>query len=319
MFAAWSTAGYIALFTGAHRVMSNITERYPRKLELLALAKLSTLAMFSGTQLTVLAYRISLYILLFAAITIAWHGLRSRRHTQTIKFADMLLVCSIVLLVAIPFLPPVINGANYFAQRLMILIWFGVLAAASGYTRMRPVKERWAVLGICIYAVMALELANSRIRPVAARIDQIETGRTYGNGLTGIALSLPNAPDPVDLNYVPYYWAGARYFRRTKSTLLNGGWLYESYLPLGSKLQLLTNEFTPSIQDSPGSAYQLLLRSQTARDEVMPHADVVLFTGQTIPDDITQLVSELDRDEPSRRWNCVSANWYSICTAPFAK
>ncbi len=319
MLAAWSTFGYISLFIGAHRVMGNIMQAYPRRIELLRLAKLSTLAMFSGSQLIVVAYRLSLYVLLIFSITLAYNGLKVRWHSRQTKAADLLLVCSILLLIMIPILPPVMNGANYFAQRLMILAWLAALAAASGYSGMKPRLRRTLAIFSVVYALSILALANARIRPVAMQISEIETLPLSQNASTGLILSLPDAPVTGDLNYIPYYWAGARYFRRTRSTLLNGGWLYEYYLPLGSQLNRITGRFTPDIQDSPGDAYQLLMKSKQTRGQIMPHADLVLFTGEAAPRDLLQIVHTLDDAEPSRVWNCHSADWYSLCTAPFAK
>lgn len=319
MLAAWSTAVYIAVFTGAHRVIGNITQTYPRKPELIALAKLSTLAIFSGSQLSVFAYRLSLYFILFVALWMATRGLKQAWQSGRARAIAILFVCSLALLVIIPLLPPVMNGANYFAQRLVIVAWLGMLAAASGYGGMALRTRRAATVCILIYAVVVLGFANARIRPVAASISQIETGPIYGSYKTGLTLSLPTAPDPTTLNYFPYYWAGTRYFRQTKSTLLNGGWLYESYLPLGSKLQSITDNFPPEIQDSPGNAYRLLLDSKATRERVMPRVNLVVFTGRQIPANLTQIVQTLDDGEPSRIWNCDSASWYSVCTAPFAR
>lgn len=319
MLAAWSTAAYIAAFTGAHRVIGNITQTYPRKQELIALAKLSTLAIFSGSQLSVLTYRLSLYLILFIAVWMTARGLKQAWQGGRIRAIVILFACSLALLVVIPLLPPVMNGANYFAQRLVIVAWLGILATAGGYSGMSLRMRRAATVCILIYAVVILGFANARIRPVAASINQIETGPMYGSYKTGLILSLPIAPDPTTLNYFPYYWAGTRYFRRTQSTLLNGGWLYESYLPLGSRLQSITDNFPPGIQDAPGNAYHLLLDSKVTRGRVMPRVNLVVFTGKQIPPNMTRIVQALDDGEPSRTWDCHSANWYSVCMAPFAK
>lgn len=315
MLAAWATVGYIALFLGAHRVLNNITQTYPRRDELRALVKLSTLAMFSGAQWTVLAYRVSLYLLLIAAIAMAFRGWKQRWQNRQIGPRETILFSSLALLAIIPILPPVMNGANYFAQRLVILVWLGSLAAAGGYARLSPRARNAAALCAVAYAMAILGLANQRIRPVAASIHKIESAPAYGNGRVGLTLSLPDAPDPKTLNYFPYYWAGTRYFRRTKSILLNGGWLYESYLPLGSKRDILTGAFTSEIQDSPGNAYQLLQQSQVARARIMPKVNLVVFTGETMPPNLTEVLHRLDDSEPSRQWRCDSDDWFSVCTA----
>ncbi len=318
MLAAWSTFLYIARFIGTHRVLGNLTQTYPRKVELLRLAKLSTLAIFSGPQPSVIAYRTSLYIVLILSIAVAARALTARWHSGKLETADVLFICSLALLVVIPILPPVMNGANYFAQRLMILVWIGMLAAASGYSRLDRLLERWAVLFFFVYGIGVLIFANSRIAPVAASISRIETVPIGQKSMTGLSLGLPDAPDPSDLNYVPYYWAGARYFRRTSSTLLNGGWLYEYYLPLGSKLDSITDEFPQQVQDSPGNTFQLLMRSKKARQQMMPHANLVVFTGRSNLQQLQSFLQILDDAEPLRRWKCNVQTWYSICTAPIA-
>ncbi len=319
MLAALGTFAYIALFIGAHRVMGNLVQNYPRKAELISLAKLSTLAMFSGSQPAVLAYRASLYAIFFLTIVLGFRGLTQRWRRRAIANADLLLICSILLVIAIPILPPVMNGANYFSQRLVIFVWIGALAAASGHPLLGKTPRRGIAFCACAYAIAVLVFANSRIRPVAVQISQIETASVSQRHLTGLVLGLPDAPDPSDLNYVPYYWAGTRYFRRTQSILLNGGWLYQYYLPLGSRLNRISGKFPPNIQDTPGNAFQLLMRSEEIRRQVMPHADLLLFTGQTKLRDLTRFVHILDDSEPLRQWNCNVDNWYSVCTAPSAK
>jgi hypothetical protein len=316
MLAAWSTFLYIAHFIGTHRVLGNLTQPYPRKVELLRLAKLSTLAMFSGSQPLVIVYRISLYIVLILSIALAARGLAMRWRSGKIETSDVFFICSLVLFIIIPILPPVMNGANYFAQRLMSLVWIGMLAAASGYAGSSRRLKRWAALCFFVYGIGVLVFANSRIAPVAASISKIETEPIVERSMSGLILGLPDAPDPSDLNYVPYYWAGARYFRRTESTLLNGGWLYQYYLPLGSKLDSITDEFPQQIQDSPGNAFQLLMRSKKARQQMMPHANLVLFTGQSDSQQLQNVLHVLDGAEPSRQWECSVQTWYSVCTAP---
>lgn len=319
MMLAWSTFFNIARFIGTHRVMGNLTQTYPRKRELMRLAKLSTLAMFSGSQAGVILYRTSLYLILVFAIVLALRGIRSRWHNRSIGRLDLLLVCSLLLLVLIPILPPVMNGANYFAQRLLILAWFGTLAAACGIARLPARAE--GIVGVClfVYGVGVLAFANARIAPVAEQIARIETDAVVGGHMTGLVLALPDAPDPSDLNYVPFYWAGTRYFRRTKSTLLNGGWLYEYYVPLGSRLDQVTNQFPQDIQDSPGNAYQLLMASDIVRRQVMPYAELIVFTGRSNAPELASILQTLDGSEPTRQWECTVRSWYSVCSAPIAK
>lgn len=319
MLLAWSTFLNIARFIGTHRVVGNLTQTYPRKRELLRLAKLSTLAMFSGSQPGVILYRISLYLVLILAAVLALRGARTRWRNRSIGRSDLFLFCSLLLLVLIPILPPVLNGANYFAQRLMILVWFGALAAACGPARMPARTER--IIAMCLfgYGVGILAFANSRIAPVAAQIAQIETDAPGPGHMTGLVLGLPDAPDPSDLNYVPFYWVGTRYFRRTDSILLNGGWLYEYYVPLGSRLDQITEKFPQYIQDSPGNAYQLLMGSSSVRRQVMPHVQLVVFTGRSNTRELASILRTLDDAEPARQWECSVRSWYSVCSSPLAK
>ncbi|MGB8478163.1 MAG: hypothetical protein WCE63_04885 [Acidobacteriaceae bacterium] len=312
MLTAWSTFGYIALFIVGNPVSGS--DMRPRPVSLLSLVKLSTLAMFSGDQAMIVAYRMSLYILLFLMVALASSGLMARLRNKKTTLADWFFICSVLLLIVIPILP----GSNFIAQRLVILIWIGTLAAASGHLSMPTNAQRTIALCACGYAIAVLVFANTRIRPVAVRIVQVETVRVARYHLTGLVLGLPNAPDPVDLDYFPYYWAGARYFRRTKSIMLNGGWLYEYYFPLGSNIDKLSDELTPTVQDAPGDAYQLLLHSSTARNAVLPHTNLLVFTGNISTEQLRVIVKELDQSEPSRSWVCESRGWYSDCTAPFA-
>ena len=316
---AWATIGYVFLFVGRHRVVSNILQTYNRKVVLIKLIKLSTLAMFSGSHPSVIVYRLSLYAILLLAFLLASVAARKQWKNRIVYTpASAILACSLLLAVAIPILPPVMNGANYFSQRLVILVWIGAIASASAYPAF--VRQKQTMLAICLflYSISVLLLANHMIRPVAAEISEIESAPLHESGLTGLTLSLPDAPISNDLDYVPYYWVGARYFRRSRSVLLNGGWLYESYVPLGSHIDELSEQLSPSYQDSPGDTYQLLLHSSSAREKILPHVNLLLFTGEISAQQLPHIVEGLDRSEPSRHWACKSHGWYSVCTAPFA-
>lgn len=315
MLLAWSTLLYIILFMGRQRVVANILQVYDRKAVFIKVVKLSTLAMFSGSRPLVILYRISLYGILILAILLASSGLWKRIQRKASTPADIILIFSLLLLLAIPILPPVMNGANYFSQRLMILVWIGSLAAASGHPRFSPRARLNLLTLVSVYGVTVLLFANMMIRPTAAEISRIEKSPIQGKGMKGLILSLSDAPDPSGLNYVPYYWAGARYFRRSRSILLNGGWLYEYYLPLGSRVKQLTNTFTPAIQDSPGDAYRLLLSSGTVRAQVMPNTDLVVFTGEENPEALLEILHKLDGKQV-RAWKCQPEIWYSVCTTP---
>lgn len=319
MLAAWSTFLYIALFIRVDRVRDDVLQTYQRRTEILRLAKLSTLAMFSGNHPSVIAYRLSLYAVLVLGIILACRGFVRRWRNCRLRQSDLLLMCSILLFIAIPILPPAMNGANYFAQRLVVLGWLGVLAAASGCLDMSPRTRRNLVILACVDAIAVLAFANACIRPVANRLNQIESESVLRQRMVGLTLSLPDAPISNDLDYVPYYWAGARYFRRSHSILLNGGWLYESYLPLGSHVGKLSRQLTPAYQDSPGDTYRLLLRCQHARNTILPHANLLVFTGSIQMQPLLRIVNYLDQGEPSRSWKCMSHGWFSDCTSPLAK
>ena len=315
---SWATIGYIFLFVDKHKVMTNVLETYNRKAELIKLFKLSTLAMFSGSSSVVVVYRLSLYAILVLALLVGCLAARRQWGSRIYAPATAILVCTLILAIVIPVLPPVINGANYFSQRLVIFIWIGALAAACGLRGFSRSQGTILAIGVLLYSLTVLVLANSMIRPVAAQISDIETAPIHTTGRTGLTLSLPDAPVTDNLNYVPYYWAGARYFRRSRSTLLNGGFLYEPYLPLGSHIGQLSPQLDAAVQNSPGDAYQLLLRSARAREEIMPHADLLIFTGVTEPEELQKIVKQLDTSEPTRVWHCKSAEWYSDCTSPLA-
>ena len=318
MLLSWATIGYIFLFVDKHKVISNVLGTYDRKAELIKLFKLSTIAMFSGSNSVVIVYRLSLYAMLLLSLFLACAAAKRQWTSRAYSPATAILICTLILTIVIPILPPVINGANYFSQRLVVFLWIGALAAASGFRRFNRSRETILATSVLLYSVAVLGWANSMIRPVAAQISEMETAPIRNTGLTGLTLSLADAPVTTTLDYVPYYWVGARYFRRSHSTLLNGGFLYEPYLPLGSRIGQLSPRLDAAIQNSPGDAYQLLLRSARARHQVMPHANLLVFTGSTQPDELQKIVKGLDSSEPTREWACDSRGWYSTCTSRFA-
>ncbi|HET9086444.1 MAG TPA: hypothetical protein VFN53_02865 [Acidobacteriaceae bacterium] len=314
MLLSWTTMLYILLFTAKHRTVANLLEKYDRTAVFSKLVKLSTLAMFSGSGSLVLAYRASLYCLLVFAIIWASKGIAHRIRSMSVLPADLILVSSLFFLLILPIMPPVVNGANYFSQRLVILVWIGAMAAASTHVPSSYLVRLRVITFASVYGIGVLLFANSRIRPTAVQMAEIEAKPAPKRGMAGLVLSLPDAPNPKRLSYFPYYWAGTRYFRRSRAVLLNGGWLYESYLPLGSRLEQITNQFTPAIQDSPGDAYEVLLHSQTARAQVMPHVNLVVFTGAETQARLLIILRSLDETGNGRAWTCLPEQWYSVCS-----
>lgn len=246
-----------------------------------------------------------------------FQGYRERWRVRNSSFGDVLLTGAVLLVGVIIFLPPNLHAVDAVSARLIWIVWLAVLAASSGHTRVSGPRRRAVATIACIYAIAVLTLANVRIRPVAERIATIENTPVVAGGLAGIGLQLPNRPVGQELSFHPYYWTTARYFRRTDSTMLNSGWTYQDYIPVGSRSSTISSGLTPEIMGTPWMLEDMLLQSPSERQKIVGRSELLVFVGYAKqPQEMLAEAYAVDRQEPQRAWNCLNHDWYFVCTTP---
>lgn len=314
---ASSTLVYIAHLASGHAVANKQHRAYDPVGAFAMIARAQYVSLFSGTRFITQMDRLSLYLLLVCAAVLAFQGYRERWKIRDSGFGDVLLTGAVLLILVIIFLPPNLHAVDAVSARLIWIVWLAVLAASSGHTRFAGSIRAAVATTACVYAIAVLALANARIRPVAEQIATIESSPVAVGSLTGIGLQLPNRPIGQELSFHPYYWAAARYFRRTESTMLNSGWTYQNYIMLGSRSSIISSGLTPEIMGTPRELENLLLRSPADQGKILPRSDLLVFVGYAKqPQEMLAEARAIDRQEPQRAWNCLNHDWYFVCTAP---
>ncbi len=93
-------------------------------------------------DLAINLYRFSLYAILAGALWAgARAGLRAVRRRRA-NFGLTLWVATVLLIVALPFLPSQVNGSDFFSTRLVFLLWPGALLGASAAALPGPRGQR---------------------------------------------------------------------------------------------------------------------------------------------------------------------------------
>ena len=276
-----------------------------------------SLSYFGGHTLADFTIRITLMLLLLAPLALAVHQrLRNHReHRWTL--GDTWLGVSIVLLVLLPLLPNEVNNAHYFAARLVIFAWLAAMAAASASTwrpRLTFVSPGLAVAALLLIVnVVTLTSAEHRIRPIAKDLARMEATPGGPDGQVGVLLNGPGYLRPPTLSFDPYFWAGATFFRRTDSVLLNSPWLVFSVMPLKATSLLPTNRVSPSVMELPDKFGDFLDSGEDSRALILPNVSFAIV-NRGASTDVPSTPAGLAKDSAAPgAWICAAKDWYSVC------
>lgn len=309
---SYLSLAYIALFVSGQRSMENLHEHYPRREMLhdfIRLKPLSVVANTFGSQL----YRLTLYALLGAATLVALRGIRKRWHKREPHVSDLLLAGSLALGFLMPLLPRSMNGSDFFSDRLMVFVWILALAAAAPRLCASGPARTILIAGGCIFSLGSLLLAEQWVRPTAQKLMVIETAPIAHEGQRGIFVDSPALPEATNLTFDPFNWAGARYFRRNNSIMLNSPWLDLPILPLAPKGDLFANLFVPRLNNYPQRFRSMLLETPVQRQRIAPLMDVVVPIGFARVGG-TELDPLMTVEWP-KNWQCARNVWYFACEA----
>jgi hypothetical protein len=295
------------------------------------------LSFFGGSALPVRLYQAAMVFIFLLGIVVAVRSLRragplalfsnssqSRSSAPFRSPTHIWLLATLLLGVLLLVLPDGFGGSRAVVLRLEPTLWIGALAAASGapWPR-RSIATALVALGV-VSALLPLTIAAARITPLARRIASIHADPiSDASGRRGLILTTrPEAEaDFNSLLYVPYYWEGVSYFRRTHSVLLNTPWMDSTWLPVQPRHRtpaatgLLIQYDHPPIDPDAIEFYwklrSLMLQSPSLRQRILSQTDFVLFTDQD------RTATQLDLDavlEPSQySWSCQRHDWYVLC------
>ncbi len=317
VIAAAGTLAYVKLFTAAHVLQPNegSTGTYwSRQLSnLKAFVLLHSLSPFTGRTVADAVYRFSLYALLLVAMGLAIRNLRQAMRRGSWSVADTWTLVSLGFTLGFPFITPDLNNSAYFAARLVFYIWICALVAASGARIERAVVRGVIAGGSVALTALILIMAHQRIGPIARDTAQIEQMAGIKAHSVGLFLDDPNYEVSPVISYDPYFWNGARMFRRTDSVMYNTPWLNLPIIPLGPRPLLPSDRLGSVPLEGPKILRRELTGSPEDREFVLSHVDTAIVSGGI--NTASKGPDVLLREDPvgSHQWRCTMEGRYSVC------
>lgn len=213
------------------------------------------LLVFPGDAAMTMLYRVGVGCLLLGAVGVgAWHAWRCWRE-RGLDGSALWLGAAVVCAVNLPLLPHDLNGSQFFAWRLVLVVYLALALGATGNeTRRRGVAA--GIVGAALaLSGAALAIASVRMGGVARQIAALGADGRIAPGQVGVVVQVGDHGQH-GLNYRPFYWAGMHYFRRNGLILYNAAWLDGPQIPLKPNeetnlLEPTEDQMAPRFSDSP--------------------------------------------------------------------
>ena len=307
---------YVAQFTDRHRIQNNTSGSALTHGDVLkGFLLLRPISMFAGSRIDNMLYRAALYLVVLAAIGA---GLRAMAAFRGSRLEFLLrspwLWMAVVFPVIVVSIPRDMNGSHYFADRLLLLTWFGALLAASAHA-LPP--RRWCQ-GLAAAATLmtlgVLGMAQSRVRPVAVALAAARAHPfAEPAGTAGLLLGTPGSAALAGANgkvaFDPNLFAPAYAFAATDTVMLNSPWLDLPILPLATRQGLLNQMYSPEILDIPQSMGDTLMHADPGtRASVLGRAHFLIFGD---PEQKRAMMAGMP---DAGRWACVPMQGGMLCT-----
>ncbi len=257
--------------------------------------------------------QLSLYLILGVLIFLA---LRAVRGSAGWNSSQTWFVVTLLLTVALPFLPDDLSGSKALVSRLQVVTFVGLMAAASGLPKLNAGWQRAIVILALASTCGTLVLCQARLAPIARRIARVELApNDIPQGAKGILLSA-HATDEATFNavtYEPLHWQAARFFLRTNTVLLNPPWMDSTWLPLTAQPALLTNRFTPWTLECYQCLRKQMVESEAVRGEILAQTDFIIFVDQPGTATRETFNDVLAGGGTQYNWICDAHDWYWLC------
>lgn len=322
LFIAACTLGYVKLFTNGRPLQQTAVGQEPGSFatrvghDVLNYAAEKGLAFLLGPGFELRLYRILLLLVLIIAVAIAVRQFLRDRKSGRWTSANTALAFAVFATVALPLLPPDLNGSHFFAERLLLFIWLLPLLAASGSVLASP--SRWAILVLALLAQAAiLHAANRCLRPEAIAIATAEKAPApIASPAGALGLVLEDARPvnaPPGLSFDPYLWATADILRHDDGVMANTPWLDLAIIPLGAKPALPASRLSPADLEFPAMLRNDLMADPAERRMVLAAVSFLVIDQAHRPagDDLDPIL----RGDDSSAWSCMTPRfgWVAVC------
>jgi hypothetical protein len=273
-----------------------------------------SLDVFRGEEISVTLYRIALFLVLIIPLGLALKARVGSIRSGEWTTGDLWLCLSIMMILGLPFVPLELNHSYYFAYRLVLVVWLAGIAAGSLH---RDDSRTFAavVIGFSLAGnVLILSLAHARINPVADNIALAARASAGGvvaadEGQAGVLLN--EYQKPRTLNYDPYMWAGANYFRANGAIVYNSPWLNLPIIPLGAEATMPYGRLDDMALEQPVFLRDEMNDSAASRDLVL--SDVAFVFVNRNGGSNTKVIDAILAADSANQWNCERREWFEIC------
>jgi hypothetical protein len=133
-----------------------------------------------------------------------------------------------------PLAPGRVGGGSYLDERFPILAAV-FLAASVGKAKLRGWQQAGAACVLGAVSCLALGQQIQYCGAAARRMEFLEHAQVVPVGSRGALLAERRETHLLPLNYDPSFWAGARYFRRSRAVLTNGPWMDLPFMILNTR------------------------------------------------------------------------------------
>ena len=285
-------------------------------------ALVSSLALFGvspfdtrAKNVLINGYRLGLVVLFIAGVALAAAGFAGRWRSRQLRPADSMALLSVALLLAIPILPSAMNGSDFFARRLIIFPWLGVLAAASGYAA--PHRLERVAPSFAIYLLLAMLVpAEIFFRPVARDLSILEH-QPLPEHSEGLAMLDPAMLKAVrvqhQLGFNPYLWSGALPLLHANAIMLNSPFMDQKITPLmpapGGDLLIDQMSSPEEAERMINGNVNLQTLPASIRSSLLASTAFIVFVGT--PEDVAQGRTAVAG--AAAPFNCSGHTWYLVC------
>lgn len=295
---------YVKAFTVAHPleqrtpVYGTFAQHLGRRIKDLLIVK--NIEVLYGRWWEIQLYRVSLGLILVAAIVFTVQQWRKNRSARVWTNSDSATMYALCFFLFLPLLPSDISGAYYFFERLNVMLWITTLLAASGWSPhpsaavngpvLAPRAERetpeWltANLGAAIFTVLMttvlLHALDRTLRPFAERDYALAHTDLPLKGQLTMVLDGDQerkylwAGPPWD----PYYWDTVALLRHNDGIMVNAPWLDSPIIPLAETSVIPGSVLSPLLANSPLVLGYRLQDTPSLRADVLAKTDVTLFS-----------------------------------------
>jgi hypothetical protein len=163
----------------------------------------------------------AMVLMAFTGIALVAGLWQNRRNIR--PAATALLVSSGACFLLYCVVPERMNASFYFAERFPILWVLFLLAGTAAL----PLSRRWSIaaggLAVCVTAILLLQ-QRANVAAIGSRIARMQQLPPPKAGSVGL-IAAASRETPHGLQFHPYMWSAAHYFRRSRAILANDPWM----------------------------------------------------------------------------------------------